>query len=60
MNIEQHNNAKEHKQEVQCAQKWGLMLVFVIRGFIKNFLPNSNFILQIYHVKSFKMMHFQT
>jgi hypothetical protein len=35
----------------------GLMLVFVICGFIKNFLPNSYFILQIHHVKSFKMMH---
>ena len=33
------------------------MLVFVICGFIKNVLPNSYFILQIYHVKSFKMMH---
>ena len=33
------------------------MLVFVICGFIKNFLPNSYFILQIYHVKSFKVMH---
>ena len=29
-------------------------LVFVICGFIKNFLPNSYFIFQIYHVKSFK------
>ena len=28
-------------------------LVFVICGFIKNFLPNSYLILQIYHVKSF-------
>ena len=33
------------------------MLVFVICGFIKNFLPNSYFILQIYHAKSFKMRH---
>jgi hypothetical protein len=30
-------------------------LVFVICGFIKDFLPNSYFILQIYHAKSFKM-----
>ena len=42
------------KQESQCAQKGGQMLVFVICGFIKNFLPNSYFILQIYHAKSFK------
>ena len=48
---------KEHKQEAQCAQKAGRMLVFVIFGFIKNLLPNSYFILQIYDVKSFKMMH---
>ena len=41
-----------------CAQKWGRMLVFVICGFIKNVLPNSYFIFQIPHVKSFKMMHF--
>ena len=40
-----------------CAQKWGRMLVFVICGFIKNVLPNSYFILQIYHIKSFKMRH---
>jgi len=32
-------------------------LDFVICGFIKNFLPNSYFILQIYHAKSFKMRH---
>ena len=44
---------KEHKQEAQCAKKGGQMLVFVNSGFIKNFLPNSYFILQIYHVKSF-------
>ena len=43
-----------HKQDAQCAQKGGQMLVFVICGFIKNFLPNSYFILQIYHAKSFK------
>ena len=30
-------------------------LFFVICGFIKNFLPNSYFILQIYHAKNFKM-----
>ena len=33
------------------------VLVFVICGFIKNFLPKSYFILQIYHVKSFEMRH---
>ena len=48
---------KEHKEEPQCAQKGGRMLVFVICGFIKDFLPNSYFILQICHVKSFKMRH---
>ena len=48
---------KEYKEEAQCAQKGGRMLVFVICGFIKNVLPNCYFILQIYHVKSFKMMH---
>ena len=32
------------------------MLVFVICGFIKNFLPNYYFIFQIYHVKSFNTM----
>ena len=32
-------------------------LFFVICGFIKNFLPNSYLILQIYHAKSFKMRH---
>ena len=43
---------KEHNQ-------WGggRMLVYVICGFINFFLPNSYFILQIYHVKSFKVMH---
>ena len=30
-------------------------LVYVIWGFIKNFLPNSYFILQIHRAKSFKM-----
>ena len=49
---------KEYKEEGQCAQKGGRMLVFVICGFIKNSLANSYFILQIYLVKSFKMMHF--
>ena len=35
----------EYKEEAQCAQKGGgLMLVFVICGFIKNVLPNSYFI----------------
>jgi len=48
---------KEHKQEAQCAQKGGRLLVFVICGFIKKCLPNSNIILQIYHGKSFKMRH---
>ena len=33
-------------------------LVFVICGFIKNFLPNSYFILQIYHAKS--LLHLYT
>ena len=37
--------SKEHKQESQCA---------VICGFIKNFLPNSYFILQIHHAKALK------
>ena len=36
---------KEYKEEGQCAQKWGRMLVFVICGFIKNFSTNSYFIL---------------
>ena len=48
---------KEYKEEAQCAQKGGRMLVFVICGYIKNFFPNFYFILQTYHVKSFKMMH---
>ena len=48
---------KENKQEGQCAQSKGLLLVFVICGFIKNFLPNSYYILQMYHGKSFKMRH---
>ena len=54
--------AKEHKQEAQCAQKRERMLVFVICGFIKNFLQNSYFILQVYHAKSFKwgMLHLCT
>ena len=33
------------------------LLVFVICGFVKDFLPHSYFILQIYHAKSFKMRH---
>ena len=33
------------------------IVVFVICGFINNVLQNSYFILQIYHVKSFEMMH---
>ena len=36
------------------------MLFFVIYGIIKNVLPNFYFILQIYQVKSFKMMHFMS
>ena len=48
---------KEYKEEAQCAQKGGRMLFFVICGFIENFFLNFYFILQIYHVKSFKMMH---
>ena len=32
---------KEYKEEGQCAQKGGRMLVFVICGFIKNFFPNE-------------------
>ena len=36
----------------------GLMLFFNICGFIKNALQKFYFILQIYNVKSFKMMHF--
>ena len=48
---------KEHKLEAQCAQKWRWILFFVICGFIEDFLSNSYFVLQIYHVKSFNMMH---
>ena len=47
--------SKEYKEEAQCAKKRGRMLIFVICGFIKNFFPNSYFILQIYHAKSFEM-----
>ena len=36
------------------------MLVFVICGIIKNVLPNSYFILEFFHVKSFEMMHFMS
>ena len=50
-------STKEYKEEGQCAQKGGRMLVFVICGYIKDFFPNFYFILQTYHVKSFKMMH---
>ena len=53
-------DAKEDKEEAQCAQKWGRMLIFGIYGIIKNVLPNFYFILQIYQVKSFKMMHFMS
>ena len=49
--------SKEYKEEGPCAQKWGRMLVFVICGFIKDFLPTSYFILQIYDAKSYKMRH---
>ena len=52
-----HVFSKEYKEEAQCAQKGGRMLVFVICGFIKIFFPNFYFTLQIYHVKSFKIMH---
>ena len=48
---------KEYKEEAQCAQKGGRMLVFVICGFIKHFFPNFYFIFQIHHVKRFKMIH---
>ena len=49
---------KEYKEEAQCAQRGGgQILVFVICGFIKNFLPNYYFILHVHHVKSFKMRH---
>jgi hypothetical protein len=49
---------KEHKQEAQCAQKGGGGdASFCHLWCIKNFLPNYYFILQIYHVKSFKMVH---
>ena len=50
--IGQEAFSKEYK-----LKREGRMLVFVICGFIKNVLPNSYFILQIYRVKSFKMMH---
>ena len=49
-------SSKEHKQGLQCAQKGG-MLVLVICGFIKNFVPNSYFILQIYHAKNYKIRY---
>ena len=55
--FESEAKTKEYKEEGQCAQKGGRMLVFVICGFIKNFLTNSYFILHIHHVKSFKMKH---
>ena len=45
---------KEYKEEAQCAQKGEWMLVFVICGFIKIFLPNSYFILHVHHVKALK------
>ena len=47
---------KEYKEEAQCAQKGGRMLFFVICGFIENCFLNFYFILQIYHVKSFKVI----
>ena len=50
---------KEYKEEGQCAQKWGRMLVFVICGFIKNFSTNSYFILHVHLVKGFKMRHYR-
>ena len=45
-----------------CARTFAThtLLVFVICGFIKNCLPTSYFILQIYHAKSFKMRHVTT
>ena len=53
-----HDQTTENKKEVQCAQKGGGgMLVFVICGFIKNFIPNPYFIFQIFHEKSFKIRH---
>jgi hypothetical protein len=50
---------KEYKEEGQCAQKWGRMLVFVICGFIKNFSTNCYFILHVHLVKGFKMRHYK-
>ena len=52
-------NNKEYKEEGQCAQKGGRMLIFVICGFIKNFLTNSYLILHIHQVKGFKMRHYR-
>ena len=52
-------SGKEYKEEGQCAQKWGRMLVFVICGFIKNFSTNSYFILHVHLVKGFKMRHYR-
>ena len=52
-------SAKEYKEEGQCAQKGGRMLVFVICGFIENFLTNSYFILHIHQVKGFEMRHYR-
>ena len=54
---ELRDGVKEYKDEGQCAQKWGRMLVFVICGFIKNFSTNSYFILHVHLVKGFKMRH---
>ena len=51
--------SKEYKEEGQCAQKWGRMLVFVICGFIKNFSTNYYFILHVHLVKGFKMRHYR-
>ena len=49
--------AKSISKRHSVIKRVGRRLVFVICVFIQNFLPNSYFILQIYHVKSFKMMH---
>ena len=54
---EMKRRSKSISKRRSVLKRRGWMLVFVIYGFIKNVLPNSYFILQIYHVKSFKMMH---
>ena len=58
-NVKKREGNKEYKEEGQCAQKGGRMLIFVICGFIKTFLTNSYFILHVHQVKGFKMRHYR-